>query len=341
MTSTASSFRPPSAPWRRAGAHAAAGEATLEVTSGLHRGVTVALEDLRYRIGSTTGVDIMLRDSGVAPEHAILSIERGHVRLEALGGDVGLADGALPKGHGCRLRPPIDFALGDARLRVTMAGMLPGAVDADGTEWTMAARRWLARRPRAVAAVAVFLIIPALIAAGTWPTTIEQPASQVAADPPINVATLEDISKLGLGPRTRTGAEPVPRIEDAVNELTARIRAAGLDDLKISTSGERPIVIGTLSKRDAEAWASVQQWFDQTYGRHFALGASVTIGDGRAAPALRLQAVWFGPRPYIITADGVRYYEGSVLDTGWVVREIAEERMSIAKDGESLALTYR
>jgi hypothetical protein len=339
MSSTASVSSPRWAPGRRSATPDSADHPTLEVTSGLHRGVKVALQLSRYRIGGTTGADIVLRDAGVAPEHAVLSMERGQLRLEATGGDIGLADGALLRGHGCRLRPPVDFAVGDARLRVIMAGAPMDSTAAGSAATTVLG--WLARRPRAVAAMAVFSIVAALIAAGAWPARIEQPTSEVAADPPINVAALGDITKLGLGPRINAGKEAVPRVEDAVDELAKRIRAAGLNDLKVSTSGERPTVTGTLSRRDAETWASIQQWFDQTYGRYFALGASVSVGDGRPTPALRLQAVWFGTRPYIITADGVRYYEGSVLDTGWVIREIGEDRMSIAKNGESQVLTYR
>jgi hypothetical protein len=45
--------------------------------------------------------------------------------------------------------------------------------------------------------------------------------------------------------------------------------------------------------------------------------------------------VWFGERPYIITAEGNRYYEGAFLDNGWTIKDIADGRILLAKDGET------
>src|SRR5437667_10844074 len=82
---------------------------TLEVVSGLHVGVVIALEMQRYTIGSSLPADIILHDAGVAPEHAALLIDRQRVRLEALRGDVDMQTGRLPAAHGCYLQLPIDI----------------------------------------------------------------------------------------------------------------------------------------------------------------------------------------------------------------------------------------
>ena len=37
-----------------------------------------------------------------------------------------------------------------------------------------------------------------------------------------------------------------------------------------------------------------------------------------------MQAVWFGERPYIITAEGNRYYKDAFLDNGWTIKDIAD-----------------
>jgi len=70
------------------------------------------------------------------------------------------------------------------------------------------------------------------------------------------------------------------------------------------------------------------------------LTATVTDDGGRAMPTLGLQAIWYGDHPYIITAQGERYYQGAVLDNGWVVREIAADRLLLAKGGDTVALNY-
>jgi Inner membrane component of T3SS, periplasmic domain len=99
-------------------------------------------------------------------------------------------------------------------------------------------------------------------------------------------------------------------------------------------------VTGRLAKREADAWRTIERWFDQTYGGRLVLAAKVTVGDSRTLPPPQLRAIWFGVRPYIITADGARHEPGSVLDNGWLVSEIGEGRLVLAKDGETLDLTY-
>jgi hypothetical protein len=114
-----------------------------------------------------------------------------------------------------------------------------------------------------------------------------------------------------------------------------------INSLKVSASDKRVQVVGNLAKRDAPAWISAQQWFDETYSGRVVLTANVAIGENQNVPPLRLQAIWFGERPYILTDEGARFYEGARLESGWMVQRIAEDRIVLERDGESLALTYR
>jgi hypothetical protein len=50
--------------------------------------------------------------------------------------------------------------------------------------------------------------------------------------------------------------------------------------------------------------------------------------------------VWFGDRPYVITADGQHFNQGAVLDDGWVVQEIAQDHLLLAKDGDTESFVY-
>ena len=61
--------------------------------------------------------------------------------------------------------------------------------------------------------------------------------------------------------------------------------------------------------------------------------------DGRTGTA-NVQAVC-GERPYVITAEGNRYYKGAFLNNGWKIKDIADGRILLTKDGETLALVYR
>ena len=63
-------------------------ELKLEVVAGAHRGAVLLLDEGDYRIGSSLDADIILSDPGIVPEHAVLHVGRGELRLSATGADV-------------------------------------------------------------------------------------------------------------------------------------------------------------------------------------------------------------------------------------------------------------
>src|ERR1041384_3308418 len=92
----------------------------FESTAGFHRGVRLELEPGDVRIGSTPGADIVLRDAGIAAEHAVLRVGRRTIDLHAIGGDVRVGDNVIANGFGCALQAPIDLTIGEARLRISI-----------------------------------------------------------------------------------------------------------------------------------------------------------------------------------------------------------------------------
>jgi Inner membrane component of T3SS, cytoplasmic domain/Inner membrane component of T3SS, periplasmic domain len=306
-------------------------EPVFEVISGLHVGVIVRLQRRRYAIGSSLPADIVLHDAGVAQQHAALLIDRRRVRLEALGGDVDMQTGRLPKGHGCYLRLPIDLVLGGATIRLRLPG---GAQPRGRTIESMLATA--SRRIRTTTGIAIVSAIALCLAGGAL--TISMSRADAGGVAPARFATLGDA---GVDMMAKDKASEPPRMDDVVRDLTARLDAAGLHALKAAIVGDRLTVTGDLDKRDSETWTAVQRWFDQNYGRQIILGAHVNIGEAKTAPPLSLQAVWYGANPCVIAADGAHYYEGTVLESGWLVREIGADRTVLVRNGESVALTYR
>ena len=285
----------------------------LEITAGVHRGVRLELEPGDRRIGSTSGADIVLRDAGIAAEHAILRVGRRSVDLHAIGGEVRVGEEVIAKGYGCALRAPVDLTIGEARLRIS----------AERAE--APARR---RIPSAaLIAVALLLALPAL----GW-------AAKRHAAPMTGVTTVA----LGKTPSEET---PAPKstynAEDAGRKLTERLDASGLSGLRVTTSGGQVVVNGMIMKQQTAAWTEAQQWFDAVYRGRLVLVANVTFSESKPKPAVNVQAVWFGERPYIITSDGNRYYKGAFLDNGWTIKDISDGRILLTKDGETLALVYR
>jgi hypothetical protein len=130
--------------------------------------------------------------------------------------------------------------------------------------------------------------------------------------------------------------------EEAGRKLTERLEASGLSGLRVGAAGGQVTVTGSITKQQTGAWTEVQQWFDAAYRGRLVLVANVTPTEAKKpAPVMNVQAVWFGERPYVITTEGNRYYKGAFLDNGWMIKDIVDGRILLAKDGETLALVYR
>lgn len=295
---------------------------TLEIVSGLHNGVTLPLEQGAYRIGSNAEADIVLRDAGVAKEHGVLRVERSGLRIEAVGGDIAIEGRELlTSGRGCRMSLPLEVSFGKARLRVSDPRHTAG-------------RRGV---PLAKTLVVVgglgACVFAASVVAGALPGSLMEGLQKASVvDAPRSKPTPD---ATGLVAKT-----PEPQPASAVDELSSRLESAGLRTLKLLPASDRITVAGTIAREQTEAWSGIQQWFDKAHSGKLMLVSNVVVGEAKVMPTLTLQAIWFGDRPYMITADGAKYYEGAFLDNGWTVKKIEEDRVTLVKGNESFALTY-
>ena len=295
----------------------------FEVVGGLHDGVRVMLESGTYRIGCTAEADIVLRDPGVMPGHAVLGVERGNIRLEATGDDVGVGTRTVMKGHGCRLRLPLELSIGEASLRLSLV------------ETRSAGRSRLAIAGIAVASVcAVALIALGFLReegmAGVGPTPAPAPTRVASSDPTAGLPAPEHDEHEQI-------ADPT-MLERIRQELTAHIKDAKIRTLRVTIADGGLAVAGILGTRDRTSWSDVQYWFDQTYQGRAALTTNFTESK---PPNLQLRAVWFGERPYVITAQGQHFNQGAILDDGWIIQEIGQDHLVLAKDGDTQSLPYR
>ena len=383
MTGMMSSFTT----WLSAAVSSSPSTFVLESTAGFHRGVRLELEPGDVRIGSTSGADIVLRDAGIAAEHAVLRVGRRTIDLHAIGGDVRVGENIIANGFGCALQAPIDLTIGEARLRISIERHQAAAsapVEAGAAP----------ARPRISKAImiagALLLAVPALGLAAMRPaakandlTSVTRAEAQAQApgnDNPTLAAASKLMADLPAADRkfiehclsARTGIsvreaiaelngcdrQPSPSLaaalngtaptgpalnaEDAGRKLTERLEASGLSGLRVGAAGGQVTVTGSITKQQTGAWTEVQQWFDAAYRGRLVLVANVTPTEAKKpAPVVNVQAVWFGERPYIITTEGNRYYKGAFLDNGWMIKDIVDGRILLAKDGETLALVYR
>src|SRR5215471_3135435 len=113
----------------------ATSHAVLQVVAGVHAGASLALVKDEYTIGSSAGMDIVLGDEGVAPEHGAVRLRGRSVTVEARAGAITVNNHReVPEGYGFRASLPVEFRLGNAVLHVA----LPAGAPAWAHGWGMA-----------------------------------------------------------------------------------------------------------------------------------------------------------------------------------------------------------
>ena len=303
----------------------------LDIVEGLHHGVNLALDGAEYLVGANVEADIVLRDEGVLPNHAKLFLGKSDLSVEATGGDVVIGKTRIAIGHGSRVRLPAKLTIGKAVLQIA-----PGARTGRSLIDPRGIVDHAAQHPVPVASAALACAAAALFvsqamrgAAPDWTPVIaanlaDKAFSETRNAGPLNAAALSHSST-----------------ESAAAELGEKLKEAGINTIRLNAGNGRISAKGRLSDEQAADWTSVQRWFDTKYGSSAVLTTNVAIGPLSGPAPVRMQAVWFDKRPYIIAENGSRYYEGAILESGWIVQQIAENRVVLRKADETLALTYR
>jgi len=213
----------------------------LEVTSGLRCGAIVLLDNPKSFIGCSLSADLTLRDAGVASKHAALHVGRRRIRIEAIGGDIGLQRRRLAKGHACYLQPPVDIVLGAATVRLSQ----PNRTTPRGARATQALQ---AVSPRIAATVGIGIVSAIALSliggamAFSIKTTIlaangESPTQLAAnADTPVT-APSEAVASV-MAKDKPAPAQP-PRMDHVARDVSADLDAAGPDAFRMTAIDAR------------------------------------------------------------------------------------------------------
>lgn len=284
---------------------------TLEVLGGRHQGVNLALTEGCYVIGSNGADQLVLSDPGVVAGHLRLRLDQHRVCIEALGEQVMLEQRGrsrlIGRGTGYRADLPVVVQLGQVRFSVRAA---PGTVPA--------APVWYGRPQWLLALVFMGLC-----------------AGAVAMLQPV------DSSPAGTVPIPALAAPlpSEPTIQQARQDLQHRAEIAGLDEVRVTADAQELLIVGSVAPTQRDAWQALQRHFDARYGRLFVLHGAVQVRAPTPRPVLTVQAAWFGPNPYVIDTTGERLYPGAVLEGGWRIERIADDRIQLAHERERFELT--
>ena len=288
----------------------------LDVIAGLHRGVSLALDESVYSIGSGAGAGLMLRDAGVALQHLTLRFSARHVGIEAIGGDVRVIragrETTVAHGHGYRGRLPVDIRIGEATLRLELpqrGGLAGNPV-------------WYGKAQWAIALLFMFLCAGALA---------------VLRDGPAQVP--ESLQRLTIAEDQLKPAPKAASLQLARADLAGQAKTAGLKNLTFEVDAGQLRASGTLEPGQQQGWLALQQYFDGRYGRQYVLRGDVHVRESAARPRVNFQAVWFGENPYVINASGARLYPGAPLEGGWKLERIEDDQVILALGDERFALT--
>ncbi|WP_369303177.1 FHA domain-containing protein [Pseudomonas sp. N2-5-1-1] len=280
------------------------GAPTLTVTSGLHQGSSLVLDQPVYTLGADLAADLVLSDPGIAGLHLRLRFEGGQVAVEALGGDVVLGKNVrIPYGSGHRARLPL-------QLRIGAAGV--SLASPEGVEKPSDATRTFT--PWIVALVLLFLCAGALAVRNDTPLTQAAVAAQVPA-----------LKK--------------PSREHAKTWLEQQLQAAHLDAIKVTDANGQLSAVGSFEQSQKPQWLALQQAFDERYGQQIVLNPRVSVRADAARPRVRFQAVWFGTNPYVINDSGKRLYPGAALADNWVLERIENNQVILARGEERFTFT--
>ena len=281
----------------------------LIIEAGPQKGARIRLASGSYRAGSDVTNDIVLLDPTVAGTHFLLDVSETGVRIEPdqAGLTISRRRRAFPVG-----RPPLfcgeptRFAAGATEFLLDPTGAAP-----------LARKR---RLPLAMLTVACGLLV---LASGTAPASIRVPVS------PPSPAT----------PQAAAARPAAPSTASMLEQLQSQLHAAQLENVHLASAADGSVTLtGTVPPAQEMALRTVQRWFDATFGARLMLIDGVKVANEPSPLAVR--AAWTGPEPYVIDGAGQRLLLGARLASGWVITAIADDCVTLQRDGRSLAVHF-
>ncbi|MBZ8141756.1 hypothetical protein CLD22_17845 [Rubrivivax gelatinosus] len=353
-------FAARSRPLATAGGTQAAHE--LRVLDGPQRGARFALEAGRdYRIGRHWGSDVLLRaggaDSADAAELVLRLQADGRLQLQVTAGSVCCGRRRLAAGQSLLLAPLQALEIDGTRLAAGPADSAAwpelengGAVPAAGAALAAASLSLLAlatltspaaptaqqRAQRAqtllasagLGGVSVTAEADGLVVHGYFDTLAERSRAE------------QLLAGQGLGARLDVWVNEtiVHTIEDVyrVHGVQAEVRPAGAGVMQVHTALADPAPLAGIERRvrgDVPGLQGLQAVNEPPRRSPSPVPALEDAGK-------RVASIVAGSEPYVVTADGTRYFVGAMLPTGHRIEAIAGSRVELEREGERSAIVF-
>ena len=337
----------------------------VTIASGLHSGAKFAVQDGDLIIvGADAGCDICLSDAGIAPRHAAIALHGPDVLIRSLDGAVSVNGESLRAARRLSSDESTVISLGTDEIRLELAATT--ATKSKTNRTTTLTGPSAKRRVIALLCFTVFAVVATVLVAGKLDASL----SAKPAEPDVAaVQTLLDqqgFSKAVTASLASHGVEikgvldraaatklravtagsrqPIVDLvitkEDLVEQVRDVFRTQGFDAIVTHVSGARVQIenLDESNERVRHAAEKVRTDVPQ-------LEALTYISPKDAAPPSdpppygngsgdRIVTRIDGKTAYLVAGAGTRYFTGSKLPSGQIIRRITREAVQVERDGQ-------
>lgn len=337
----------------------------VTIASGLHSGARFAVLDGDLIIvGTDVGCDICLSDPGIAPRHTAIALHGPDVLIRSLDGAVSVNGESLGAARRLSSDEATVISLGGDDVRLELAATTAPQAKTNRTQALTAPTA--KRRAIVLLCFLVFSVVATMLVAGKLDASLAaKPAKpDVAAvralldQQGFSQAVTASLASHGVeikGVLDREAAtklravtagsrQPIVDLvitkEDLVEQVRDVFRTQGYDAIVTHVSGARVKVENLDETNEHVRHAAAQVSADISQ-----LEALAFISPKDAAPPSdpppygngtgdRIVTRIDGKTAYLVAGAGTRYFTGSKLPSGHVIRRITREAVQVERDGQ-------
>jgi predicted component of type VI protein secretion system len=285
----------------------------LTIVAGAHAGATFSLTEEMLLIGADADCDVWLSDPGLAARHAALLADDRGVAIRPLDGAVSVEGRAVKSVTRCVLTPGCEITLGDSGVRLRLGGKAPPPEPAKVEHRTQ-------RKPiRTRAIMASTLVVAGIFAAGLAVQKL-RPANAATSRHPAPAAATND-------------AELIEQLREVFRGSGYEIEATRLGGKRVrieNLDAKNPRV----RRATEQARADIPQLSELTFASPDSAAPPAEPPFYEDEPAGHLRINVSGDTVYLSAPNGVRYFAGSVLPSGYTVRRITDRAIQVDRDGQ-------
>jgi len=286
-------------------------EERLFVLNGELRGVSVPLSNNSLRVGSSADCDVVLLDTDGTEAEVSFRISDDTYGVSDSYGDVRVGRTALKSERYLTIQPGTLVKVGGVEL------MIASSIEAADNALKLSRRRFAGMAWAASVAIAVGFI-GALGLFGGRNAVVAKPVPYFEQTSNIS-RPIFDVGAAAKATQKQLDLNGISRVTAFADEVNGTVK-----------------VRGRLRDAEQSSWRNVSTWFDSVYGGSIMLDAQLNRIEDTVTLPFSVNAVWMGQTPRLTLHDGSQRYAGDFLPGGWRLDEIASDRVTISKDGESL-----